>query len=180
MFQDTRKNSDVSRILITTALLATLGLAGCAGAGVPSTAREVDRPPTRSVFATVEAAAADALGALRDDRNPATRGRFRVGRILAVAGGYTWEAPVAAAPGPRPVVRLASGPDHVATYMARETRLSGSRAQLERHHQRLERALVERRDARHRPLYVLTADGEVLAYQGRFDRERLPAFAASD
>ncbi len=175
---DTTKKFRFSRFLMTGAALLALTLAGCAGAGVSPVAQEAEHAPSSPVFATIDGAALAALDALRMDRNPATRGRFRVGRILAVPGGYVWEAPVTAAPGPRPVVRLSSGPDHVATYMARDTRLSGSRAQLERHHQRLERSLVESRDDQHRPLYVLTGAGDALAYRGQDDQQRLPAFAA--
>lgn len=178
MFHDTTKKSRVSRSLMTGASLLALTLAGCAGVGASTLAREAERAPVGAVFATIDGAALDALAALRSDRNPATRGRFRVGRIVAVPGGYAWEAPVTAAPGPRPVVRLSSGPDHVATYMARDTRISGSRAQLERHHRRLERSLVESRDARHRPLYVLTGTGEALAYRGQADQAPLSSFAA--
>ena len=180
MFHETTKRFRVTRTLIAGAALLALATVGCAGAGVSRVAQETDRPLTSAVFATIDGAALDALSALRTDTNPATRDRFRVGRILAVPGGYVWEAPAVAKPGPRPVVRLSSGPDHVATYLARDPRVSGNRAALERHHARIERALVERRDARHRPLFVLTEVGRVLAYRGETGQEELPSFAVND
>ena len=167
-----------ARTWTSAAVIAVLALAGSLMAGAAFADEEADGEPTPVVHATVDEAALEALAALREDRSPAMRGRFRVGRILAVPGGYVWEAPVAATSGPRPVVRLASGPDHVATYLARDTSVAGSRAALERQHARIERALVETRDDRHRPLFVLTESGRMIAYRGDATREDLPAFAA--
>ncbi|MEM9177160.1 MAG: hypothetical protein AAGC67_18255 [Myxococcota bacterium] len=183
MFRSTHTTSRTLRAMMLGGALASLALAGSANAGDAPEAPgdEVAAPANApTVFATIDGAALDALAALRSDRNPATRGRFRVGRILAVPGGYVWEAAQAARPGPRPVVRLSSGPDHVATYLSRDAQPSSSRATLRRQQQRVERALVDTRDAQHRPLFVLTAENRVLAYRGESKPESVPAFAARE
>lgn len=196
-----RSLSDSSRWLAPAAALLLATVAGCAtSVGGPAQAGTLSDTTTRStlgsdvglanppnvdpadpsrVHPTIETAALAALDRLRTDRRPATRDSFRVGRIVVVEGGYRWEPPVRATAGPRPVVRLASGPEHVATYLARGRVDAGTRGALEREHRRRERALVETEDRLHRPLFVLTQRGRVLAYRVDAERDDAAVLAAA-
>ncbi len=156
------------------AILAALAFAVPALADTTPTGAQTD---AAAVHATLEDAALDALDTLRADRAPATRGRLRVGRIVSVDGGYVWEAPAKAAPGVRPVVRLRSGPDHVATFLARPNDSSSSDRALAREWQRREQALVDVHDRLHRPLYVLTGKGEIVVYRSNAEPVGTPIAA---
>lgn len=154
--------------------LLTLALAGPV---LAEPGPDANRSNASAVHATLEGAALEALAALDADRAPATRGRFRVGRILAVDGGFVWEQPSKPAAGQRPVVRLESGPDHVATFLARPTDADPHDRALAREWQRREQALVDVHDRLHRPLFVLTARGDVVVYRGAAQDDGTPIAA---
>ena len=179
----TRRTTPRPTILRTRVALRPLLLGGAlaflllAGGAHADGGERTSEAPSETVFETIDGAALDALAALKSDRHPATRGRFRAGRILAVPGGYVWETARTASTDSRPVVRLSSGPDHVATYLARDSQPSDTPVRLRREQERRERDLVEKRDPRHRPLFVLTGKGRILVYRGDSPPETTSAVA---
>ena len=153
----------VNRIALAIALIG----ASPALAGTPAGEVQLARPGA-PVFATVEAAAVNALRSAHQRAGGATEGRLRFGTIYRSERGFRFSPPRRSLgsvwSSRRPVLRLALGPADVATYIVHPR--SGE-AVLDRENESLhegERRVVDELDAEGRPLFVLTPSLRVLRY----------------
>ena len=138
-------------------LASAVGLA--LAASVQAGERAATGPGT--VFASVEAAAADAL---RFAAARSTSQRELGGTISRVDGGFSYAAPEA---GDRDGVQLRLGREDVAWYYTHGTRDGGREEdRLNEGISQRDRAMVDRVDPAHRPLFVSTPTGRLLRYQG--------------
>jgi hypothetical protein len=112
-----------------------------------------------TVFASVEAAALDALhyAALRQ----AGAHRELGGAISAAAGGYTYAEPSV---GTRDGVAVRLGADNVAWYYTHGARGNALEDRLNEGLSRRDRRMVDHVDPKRRPLFVRTPSGRVLRY----------------
>jgi len=164
----------ITKILIcSVAILSFASLAGCAGmeSGEHRLLRsdaphEIAQPGTQ--FDSLEEAAVAALAHVRRTATRSQAERLHVGSIVRIEGGYTWQT--AEHSGShlratwRPTARVAIGPDHVATYVVHPR--TGDR-RTDRANERItrsERRLVDDVDPMHRPIFLLTPAGRIMAY----------------
>jgi hypothetical protein len=139
----------------------TLLLATAIGFGLSASALAEAPSGPGAVFASVEAAATDALrfaAALKGNSH-----REWGGAIARVAGGFGYEAPT---PGDADGVRIALGGEHVAWYYTHGPR-DGESDRLNESVSRGDRRMVDHVDPLHRPLFVLTPSGRVVRYADR-------------
>jgi hypothetical protein len=143
-----------------------LVLLSLACATAPAIHSDVRGPST--VFATIDAAAFDALG--HADQLANTVGgvqRMQAGTIRKVAGGYTYDAPQVASAASPNRIDLAMSPDTVA-HFRNAPRVRDWRANRRNERfTRKDRRIVDRLDPLGRPVYLLTPSRAVLVYRGR-------------
>lgn len=132
-----------------------------------------------TVFPTIEAAATDGLAwAHMQQMQSRNRRLSRGGTVVRVADGYTYEPLEVARPAKPDTLSLTLGRDVVAhfhTYPAQSHRID---LRNERHSS-ADRWVVDHRDKRHRPSFVLTPSLRVLAYYGRGSAKSGEVFVAS-
>jgi hypothetical protein len=154
-------------LAIATSLIALSGAIGCATAPMPSpnAALEAATKPTDRTYATVPAAAQAALEAIH--RMPYGRDRqaMLAGAIVETEGGYTWKLPSRSSEERRSMVRLRVDAHQVATFVAHPRTGNGNVDRANEHVTRAERRLVDQFDPAHRPIFVLTPKGRILAYR---------------
>jgi hypothetical protein len=153
-------------LLILTAMI--LGLSACAG--LEGSPRAEAPPALASVaekensHATLEDAARAALVEAWTGTVFHNRDRLRVGSIVQSDGEFVWLEPQSSKAGPEPVVRLGVRANHAATYIVHprtgSTTVDRANEQITKH----EKRLVDRIDPLHRPIFILTPSGRVLAY----------------
>jgi len=158
--------------------LSVLGLILVAGVGCATATPQqegralVDVPSTLSppgtLYSTVDEAAIAALAHVSATTRRSDLGRLQVGSVVEVDGAFTWQAANRPARSRRddwrPKARLSLAPDHVATFVIHPR--TGDRS-LDRANERLtqgERRIVDQLDPLHRPIYLLTPSGRIVAY----------------
>jgi len=119
------------------------------------------------VFASVDAAAVDALAMAHRDQRLGRTPRLSIGgTVIAVDGGYTYGAFEVADPATPDELRLRLNDAVVAhfhTYPSQGKRVD----RLNEHHSSADRWVVDRLDSKRRPSYVLTPSLRVVVYRGR-------------
>jgi hypothetical protein len=159
--EETLMPSDSIYRLLPPRTARTLLLATAIGfALTASSMAETPRGPG-AVFASVEAAASDALHFAAVHKGDSHREWG--GTISRVAGGFSYEAPT---PGDADGVRLALGGEHVAWYYTHGPR-DAETDRLNENVSRRDRQMVDRVDPQHRPLFVLTPSGRLIRYADR-------------
>ncbi|MAG30717.1 MAG: hypothetical protein CL908_07495 [Deltaproteobacteria bacterium] len=133
-----------------------------------------------AVFETVEAAVMDALAHAHHHADLRDRGRFRVGTVYRIAGGFRYTPAVRSRQTvwatAAPVVRYALRTADVASYVIHPR---SGRSEVDRLNERpssAERRIVDDLDPRGRPLYLLTPSRRVVRYVGG-QEARIPAIA---
>ena len=151
-----------------------LSAAGCAGtapgerslllSGVPITPSGPD-----VTHDSVEGAAISALTIATTRMTQRQSRRIQVGSIVEVDGGYRWvetqDTRRASASSWRPSARAVVLPNQVASYVIHPR--TGDR-RIDRIHEDFtpsERAWVDQRDPKHRPLFLLTPSGRLVSYE---------------
>jgi Domain of unknown function (DUF4329) len=159
--EETVMPSDSIYRLLTPRTARSLLLATAIGFVLTAAAvAEAPRGPG-AVFASVEAAATDALQFAAVHKGDSRREWG--GAISRVAGGFSYEAPT---PGDADGVRLALGAEHVAWYYTHGPR-DAETDRLNENLSRRDRQMVDRVDPQHRPLFVLTPSGRLIRYADR-------------
>jgi hypothetical protein len=169
-----RRPTHALRSIASIAAALLLLLAPAAGAEEPtprSLLDAIDAEGPGSVHATLEDAAVDALVHAHRSAGPNDRGRVLAGTIQRVQGGYRYRAPdrsldtVWSRRAPR--LRLALRAGDVASYVVHPR---SGRMRLDRENEApsdLERAVVDERDPKRRPLFLLTPSLRVVRYADR-------------
>ena len=143
---------------------------GCASTNsVPMSPRTGAAGPG-SLFATIDAAALDAVGwsyhaSLEE---PARTRRSRAGTIRAVAGGFTYDTPSVAPRDDQYRVRYPV-PDDAVAHFRMNPRAALDNDRLERaleHFSAGDRDMVDHKDPQHRPIYLLAPSLKIRTYAG--------------
>ena len=164
--------TDLHTALKTTCLAALLATVACAGAPPVSPAADAARADVRAdgpsaVFASVQAAALDALANAHLTASPYDKLRLRVGAIHRVAHGYAYSAPrraAAASPLMHQSVRHRLRPIDVASYVIPPRSGSWPAPRADEIPVRKAQQIVDELDPAHRPIYLLTESLDVLSY----------------
>jgi hypothetical protein len=153
-----------------TPLLTTFSLLACLALSTPALAAgEISIVPQGpgTIFSTVESAVVDGLAYAHKAQLESSDQRIsRGGAILPLNGGYTYRAlDVASASSPdRVPLRLPeSAVAHFHTYPWQTAPANRSNES----HSEADRSVVDYRDSKHRPSYVLTPSLRVVSYEGR-------------
>jgi hypothetical protein len=166
-----RQTSSISINAFFVIVLASL--VGCAGVNagerrLGATGTSGDPLPPGTEFSTVEAAAVAALAYVRETSTRSESERLRVGSIVETENGYTWtegdHSGSHTRANWRPKARIALTDAHAAAYVVHPR--TGDR-QTDRANERVtrsERRLVDEVDPQHRPMFLLTPTGRIVAY----------------
>jgi hypothetical protein len=165
----------ISLSLAPILFLVITTLAGCAG--IQSTERRLlvsgiryEVPEPGTVAETLEEAAIAALVHARTTASPIERQALLIGSIVRVESGYAWHEPRRSESyfqsARKPVARLAPNRDHVATYVVHPRTGNSRLDRLNEDFTKSEKALVDRADPLHRPIFLLTPRGRMLSYAG--------------
>lgn len=139
-------------------LVVALAVAGCAS--LPARYPPQARGPG-AIFATIDAAALDALH-FAYGRGGRGRSHFEWGgTIRQIRGGYTYDGLVR---GSGHEVRLRLGAEDVAWFHTHMRTASSLVDRLNERPSPGDRHMVDRVDPRHRPLYILTPSARVVVY----------------
>lgn len=145
-----------------------------AAAGAESNARG---PGT--VFASVEAAAIDALSFARQQKG--SRQYERGGSIVPVVGGYSYAEPQR---GNSDVMHLTLEPNAVAWFVARRDVRPSKRTRQDERLSYEARRMVDQVDPQQRPVFMLTPGKKILTYNdskiARVDVPSVPVAAQDD
>ena len=153
--------------------LGLAGLIGCAGvppteAGRLVTTRIDEASKPGMVFMSIEEAAIAAVARARANATPVEREALLIGSIIRVEGGYSWLQPQHSGSyfraTRRPRARLAPSQDHVATYLVHPRTGEPRLDRINERFSQSERDIVDRADPFHRPIFLLTPSGRILAY----------------
>lgn len=158
----TKNMTRLAALLASAALMTFVSAAGLANATAATP--DANAAETPVLYPTVAAAAGAALSHLEETRTTRTGRQLMTGAILRVGDGYVWRPPVRVDASRRAVARLAVDPAQVATYVVHPR--TGQR-DVDRANDRVTRAqrhLVDDLDPQHRPIFVLTPMGRILAY----------------
>lgn len=160
-----RIRSKNTSILFAGSVALLLATVGCSTIAPPAnSAADPSGAVPDAIHASLEGAAIDALVEARRVTRAADVRRMRVGSIVAREGHFEWVEPTRAASTSHPVVRIEIDPAHAATYIVHPR--TGD-AEVDRYHEGVtdrEKRLVDEVDPLHRPIFVLTPRGRILAY----------------
>ncbi len=166
----TKSPASRRRLLGTLLTLAAtvLAFAGCTGV---ERSPRIEAPPAlasgseaANQHATLEAAARAALAEAWSDTALRNRDLLRVGAILQTEDEFIWLEPQSSQRGPGTVVRLGLHANHAATYIVHPRTGSAAVNRANEHITNYEKRLVDRIDPLHRPVFILTPSGRLLAY----------------
>ena len=164
------------QLICSLTMIILAGSIGCLGS--PQSQQIHTMPPVAAgppialgfVFATMEAAAIDALANAHFDESFADRNRLRMATIHRVSGGFSWSEAQVSRSGfdsrtRNPKIRHRMSRNDVATWIV-HPHTGDSR--LDRINERLnksERQIVDRLDPHHRPIFLLTPSLKIVKYE---------------